>query len=89
MNIWARTESDAQARRVRMKCGRSAPELILSAAERAALEHLIAAAGVSRAVKQRSRVILACAMGKSNVAIAREVGLTNLTVGSLRRRFPG
>ncbi len=70
-----------------MRCGRSAPELILSAAERSALERLIAGAEVSRAVKQRSRAILPCAQGKTNVAAAHEAGLTNLTVGNLRRRF--
>jgi transposase len=70
-----------------MTCGRSAPVLILNAEERSTLERLIVGARVSRAVKQRSRTILACAEGKTNMAVASEVGLTNLTVGKWRSRF--
>ncbi len=70
-----------------MTCGRPLPVLILSAEERSTLERLLAGAGVSRAVKQRSRTILACAQGKTNVSVASETGLTSLTVGKWRSRF--
>jgi hypothetical protein len=65
-----------------MTCGRSAPVLILNAEERSTLERLIVGARVSRAVKQRSRTILACAEGKTNMAVGSEVGLTNLVAVS-------
>ena len=70
-----------------MTCGRPLPVLILSAEERRTLGLLIAGAGVSRALKQRSRAILACAQGKTNASVASEVGLTSLTVGKWRSRF--
>ena len=70
-----------------MTCGRPLPVLILSAEERSTLERLIAGAGVSRALKRRSRTILACAQGKTNASVASETGLTGLTVGKWRRRF--
>src|SRR5260370_8262469 len=70
-----------------MTCGRPLPVLILSAEERSTLERLIAGAGVSRALKRRSRTILACAQGKTNASVASETGLTGLTGGKWRRRF--
>jgi hypothetical protein len=70
-----------------MTCGRPLPVLILSAEERPTLERLIAGQGVSRALKQRSRVILACAQRQTNVSVASETGLTSLTVGKWRSRF--
>ena len=47
-----------------MTCGRPLPVLILSAEERSTLERLITDAGVSRALKQRSRTILAVPKGR-------------------------
>src|SRR5216684_9112116 len=70
-----------------MTCGRPLPRLSLSAEERLTLERLIASAGVSQALRQRSRAILACAQGKSNASVASETGLTGLTVGKWRSRF--
>jgi len=70
-----------------MTCGRPLPVLSLSAEEQSTLEHLIVSAGVPRALKQRSRTILACAQGKTNSSVASETGLTGLTVGKWRRRF--
>ena len=70
-----------------MTCGRPLPVLILSAEERSTLECLITDTGASRALKQRSRTILACAQGKTNVSVASETGLTGLTVGKWRSRF--
>src|SRR5713101_501264 len=70
-----------------MTCGRPLPVLSLSTEEQSTLEHLIAGAGVPRALKQRSRTILACAQGKTNASVASETGLTGLTVGKWRRHF--
>jgi len=70
-----------------MACGRPLPVLILSAEEQLVLDRLTASAGVSPALKQRSRAILACAQGKTNVSVASETGLTGLTVGKWRSRF--
>lgn len=70
-----------------MTCGRPLPVLILSAEERRTLERLTTDGGISRALKQRSRTILACAQGKTNVSVASETGLTGLTVGKWRSRF--
>jgi hypothetical protein len=66
---------------------RSAPKIILSPEERTILEQLIVNPESPRALKRRSKTILACAEGKTNIQVGREVGLTNLTVGKLRAQF--
>jgi hypothetical protein len=65
----------------------SAPNIILSSAERSALELWIANERSPNALRQRCLTILACAAGKTNLAVAQEVGLCNLTVGKWRKRF--
>jgi hypothetical protein len=42
---------------------------------------------VPAALVQRARIVLACAAGESNSAVARRFELTNATVDKLRRRF--
>jgi transposase-like protein len=39
------------------------------------------------ALKRWAQVILACAGGKTNAAVARELGIAQLTVGKWRRQF--
>jgi transposase-like protein len=38
-------------------------------------------------LKRWAKVILSCAEGKTNAAVAREVGIAQLTVGKWRRQF--
>lgn len=67
--------------------GRSAPRVILSSVERAELQHAAADPEVAPAIRRRSCAILACADGKTNIEVGREVGLSNGTVGKLRKQF--
>lgn len=67
--------------------GRSAPRIILSVLEREELERAATDPEVTPAIRRRSRTILACAEGKTNIEVGREVGLTNGTVGKLRAQF--
>src|SRR5581483_8618860 len=39
------------------------------------------------ALKRWAQLILACAEGKTNATVSREVGITQLTVGKWRRQF--
>ena len=67
--------------------GRSSPQIALSSLERAELQRMSTNPEVSLAIRRRSRTILACAEGKTNVEIGREVGLSNGTVGKVRAQF--
>jgi len=67
--------------------GRSTPRIVLSPHERAELQHLTRSPEVAPATRRRSSAILACADGKSNIEVARKVGLSNGTVGKLRAEF--
>ena len=67
--------------------GRSAPRIILSVLEREELERAATDPEVAPAIRRRSRTILACAEGKTNIEVGREVGLSNGTVGKLRAQF--
>ncbi|MEU4607038.1 FCD domain-containing protein [Kribbella sp. NPDC023972] len=67
--------------------GRPKSPLTLSAAERAALTDLAAANGTSPAMRLRSRIVLACAEGRSNKDVADLLAVTPGTVGKWRRRF--
>lgn len=64
-----------------------APQLRLSPAERTALQMTLSRPETPRALRLRTRAILGCAEGKSNLVIGRELGVTNLTVGRWRKRF--
>lgn len=67
--------------------GRSAPRIVLSSAERAELQRVATNPEGPPAIRQRSRALLACADGKTNIEVGREVGLSSGTVGKLRARF--
>ncbi|MFJ9655760.1 IS630 family transposase [Streptomyces microflavus] len=66
--------------------GPRAVEVVLSAAERAELARWVGS-GVSARVAERARIILTCADGASNTAVAREVGASVETVRKWRSRF--
>jgi transposase len=61
--------------------------LELSAEERATLERWARRQKTAQAVAMRSRIIMRCAEGQSNLAVASELGLSNVTVGKWRSRF--
>lgn len=66
---------------------RQAPTIILTAEEASALK----ATSNSRAAEyrqvERARIILACAEGKQNKQVSKELGVTIPTVGKWRKRF--
>ena len=70
-----------------MRRGRPVSELTLTADERAALERWARRGKTSQSLPQRARLVLVCAGGKTNTAVAGEIGVTRLTVGKWRSRF--
>jgi transposase len=61
--------------------------LRLSAAERAELEGWARRRKTAQALAQRARIVLQAAAGRSNTAIAAELGVAKHTVGKWRERF--
>jgi transposase len=69
-----------------MAKGKAAP-LALTAAERAALEGLVRRRKTAQDLALRARIVLRCAAGLTNQAVAAEVGACAHTVGTWRERF--
>lgn len=69
------------------RTGRPKAELTVSAEQREELERYVRGRTVSQALAQRARIVLACAEGKSNSVVAREIGVIDHTVGKWRKRF--
>ena len=67
--------------------GRPKSELTLSADESARLEQLARRGKSAQALALRARVVLACATGLSNGAVAQALRLCPHTVGKWRERF--
>ena len=67
--------------------GRPKVELVVTDIERAELERLTNRARVNRSLAFRAKLVLACANGQSNSAVAQAHRTTNQTVGKWRRRF--
>lgn len=67
--------------------GRSARELVLDRAERTTLESWSSSERLPRKLITRARVILACASGHKNTEIARQTGISHITVGIWRKLF--
>ncbi len=67
--------------------GRPVAALVLSDAERSYLERQLRRRQIARAVSDRCRMILRCAAGLTNKAVAAELGVHERTVGKWRRRF--
>jgi transposase len=61
--------------------------LELSEAERAELMSLVSRRKTAQALALRARIILACAEGGQNNAVAARLGLQRQTIGKWRRRF--
>jgi transposase len=67
--------------------GRPKAELVLSAEDQATLTRWTARRTTAQALALRSRIVLRCATGLSNMAVARELGVTDQTVCKWRGRF--
>lgn len=69
------------------RAGRPTVQIVLSDDERETLLRWSRRHSSSQALALRSRIVLACAQGKTNVAIARELGCERGTVSKWRHRF--
>ena len=67
--------------------GRRMEALVVSEAERSLLERQTRRSRAPRALAERCRIVLRCADGLTNKAVAAEVGVHEHTVGKWRRRF--
>lgn len=67
--------------------GRPKAKLVLSKAEEAQLTSIARSRSMPAALAQRARIVLACAAGEANNAVARRFEMSNATVGKWRRRF--
>jgi hypothetical protein len=67
--------------------GRPVEALVLTTSEKAALKRLAAGAEQSPQLALRAQVVLACADGRLNSDVARDVSVSITTVGRWRRRF--
>ena len=63
-----------------MRTGRPKPELILTAMEAEKLRLMVKRPKTSQRAALRARIVLACAEGASNEAVARTVGTSTMTV---------
>jgi transposase len=70
-----------------MRTGRPIAPLSLTVEERDTLERWARRPKSSQALAQRSCIVLECAAGKPNTAVAHKLGLTCQTVGKWRQRF--
>jgi transposase len=69
------------------RAGRPTVEIELADEERDTLRRWARRHSSSQALALRSRIVLACAEGKTNTAIAAELGCNQVTVSKWRRRF--
>src|SRR3954447_24587751 len=69
------------------RTGRPKAELVLTELERAELERFARRPKTAQALALRSRIVLACAAGATNAAVAGGVGGTEEMVGKWRKRF--
>ncbi len=67
--------------------GRSTPPLTLSEQEREKLQAWARRPKTAQALAHRARMILGCAEGKTNTAVAEELRVSKPTVGKWRSRF--
>ncbi len=72
---------------VPMAMGRPKAQLVLRPEQHEQLEGLASSRSLPAGLVSRARIILLSASGKTNMQIARQLGLTKATVGKWRRRF--
>ena len=70
-----------------MAMGRPKAVLVLSPQQREQLERLASSRSLPAGLVRRAKIVLLSASGKTNMQIARQMGLTNATVGKWRQRF--
>ncbi len=70
-----------------MRTGRPIAPLSVTVEERERLEEWARRPKTAQALAQRSRIVLECAAGRPNTAVAAQLGLTPQTVGKWRGRF--
>lgn len=70
-----------------MARGRPKAQLVLSEAEQAQLSSIARSRWTPAAQTERAQIVLSCAGGESNHAVAQRLRLTDATVGKWRRRF--
>jgi putative transposase len=70
-----------------MAMGRPKAALVLSPEQREQLEGLASSRSLPAGLVTRAKIILLSASGKTNLQIARQLRLTNATVGKWRQRF--
>ena len=70
-----------------MRRGRPIAPLSLRVEERETLERWARRPKSAQPLAQRSRMVLECAAGNSNTAVAHQLGVTHQTVGKWRQRF--
>lgn len=70
-----------------MASGRPNQGFPLTDEQREALERWTRRPTTAQALAQRARIVLACAQGGSDMAIADELGVYRMTIGKWRRRF--
>jgi len=70
-----------------MRTGRPMAELSLTEDQRGALQNWARRPKTAQALASRARIILACAEGKANKLVARQVRVTQQTVSKWRSRF--
>ena len=70
-----------------MRTGRPKKDLIVSDADREILERWTRRAKTAQHLALRARIVLACAGGQSNAAVARRLNTAGATVGKWRERF--
>ena len=70
-----------------MRTGRPKAELVLSEGQRSQLQSLVRSRSLPAAQSTRARIILSSAGGESNKVIAKQLGITQATVGKWRSRF--
>jgi transposase len=70
-----------------MRRGRPLAELVVTPDDRATLERWTARRKTGQGLALRSRIVLRCSTGVPNTQVARELGITNATVGKWRSRY--
>lgn len=70
-----------------MRTGRPIPPLSITEEQRSMLENWVRRPKTAQALALRARIILACAQGKPNGVVARQVKVRQQTVGKWRSRF--
>ena len=70
-----------------MAIGRPMPPLILDDTERETLERWVRRPKTTQGLALRARMILGCTNGRSNIAVAADLEVSDETVGKWRSRF--